>query len=159
MCLKVIFLVWILCFKILFEFIKIDFISVLKLSIILMIFLNSIISQMNKDIFLILRVTVKLKTACTNIALFVPICFYAIVLNKKINYQWNEQIVTSNVEFSFLIKKRLLNIFLNDKCAWISLIFFLSRILFINKLFNWFQFRMNSNSLTSIWVLARFNNP
>lgn len=86
-------------------------ISILKLPVILRIFLNCIVSQVDKIVFYIF--SWKLLCWCTNIALF-----------EEINVHWIcYQRPNSYVEFSIIDKKRLFYIFLYDKGASIQLEF------------------------------------
>lgn len=116
---KIILLIRIFRNKILFKRREINFIPLLKLPIILMILLHSIISQMNKNILLILWNTIKLKTTRTNITLLVPIGLNLIVLNLDENYVPNTQ-ASNNSEcrtFSFGIKMAVRYISVLSKCV------------------------------------------
>lgn len=63
-------------------------------------------------------------------------------------YKWK----TSDVEFSALIQKRIVNVFLKNHCP-------ISRAIRVNKASNFLKFLLYFNSITTIWIFSRFDNP
>jgi len=63
-------------------------------------------------------------------------------------YKWK----TSDVEFSALIQKRIVNVFLKNHCP-------ISWAVWVNETSNFLKFLLYFNSITTIWIFSRFDNP
>jgi len=111
-----------------------------------MIFLNSIISKMNKFIIQIFHV--KLFRSSSYIAILKPIAFLIAIYACNTN-------IGSNIEFSFLVEKGhyiLLNYMGSNSSHFIDFIFFNN----ITNLFNTFD---HLNSCASVCILSRLYKP
>ena len=63
-------------------------------------------------------------------------------------YKWK----TSDVEFSALIQKWIINVFLKNHCP-------ISWAVWVNETSNFLKFLLYFNSITTIWIFSRFDNP
>jgi len=63
-------------------------------------------------------------------------------------YKWK----TSDVEFSTLIQKRIVNVFLKNHCP-------ISWAVWVHKSSNFLKLLLNFYSITTIWIFSGFDNP
>ena len=88
--------------------------------------------------------TVFLRT-CSYVTIPIEIC-----LDNSIDtcYKWK----TSYVEFSTLIQKRIVNVFLKNHCS-------VSWAVWVHETSNFLKFLLYFYSITTIWIFSRFDNP
>lgn len=88
--------------------------------------------------------TVFLRT-CSYVTIPIEIC-----LDNSIDtcYKWK----TSYVEFSTLIQKGIVNVFLKNHCS-------VSWAVWVHETSNFLKFLLHFYSITTIWIFSRFDNP
>lgn len=94
-----------------FQFGKWDFIEIFKLSIFLSFFLDGIVGEVYQFIIQIFKGV--LFAGGSDVTLLVPISF-------DDSIDAGDQDVASDVEFSLVVKKRVLHVFLDDECPSVS---------------------------------------
>jgi len=120
-----------------------DFISFFIFWVSVIFSLDCVISEMNEKVSNVFGV-VNLRR-CSDVTFFIPV---------KLCYSSNcrHQHVNPNVEFTFVVKKNVLHVFLNDEGMVLICIFF-------NVLSNFINFFFYKNSVPSVWIFSRLNNP
>lgn len=121
------------------------FVSFFIFAIILAVFLNRIICEVNK--FIIDLFKIKLFRRCPNVPCFVPVSF-----DETVN-RCDKQVMP-DVEFSVIVKERL-QVLLNDKCLRLSIFV---KLLVPHQSFD-FNGGCDWNSVSSIRVLSWFYDP
>lgn len=82
---------------------------------------------------------------CSNVAISVEICLdYSI----DTRYKWK----ASYIEFSAIVEKRVVYVLLKNHCS-------VTWAVRMNKTSNFLNFLLDFNTISSIWVFSRFNNP
>lgn len=108
--------------------------------------LNGIICQMNKLIVQIINI--EFFTTRSNICIFIEVAF-------QMPIDRSHGSITSKIELSVINQQRIVNIFLNN----VSLLFVLTRMSFLDKIFNLIKIWRHINSISSISILTRLYNP
>ena len=117
----------------------------LKAAVVLALLLHGVISQMNHAVRCVLEVV--LSATCTKVSVGVPVSL-------QVAIHCCGHSIASNIELSALIKKRLLNIFLDDITAPMAV-----NLLCLNERSYVIKVTTNLNSTATICVLTRFDNP
>ena len=128
------------------EFLKFtiaQLITRLIFAIVFGVLLNCVIDKMN--ILVIQICGTVFFGACSDVAISIEICF-----NNTIDtcHEWK----ASNIEFSAMIEKRIVNVLLKNHCP-------VTRAVWMYKTSNFLNFLLNFNSISSIWVFSRFYYP
>lgn len=84
------------------------FVTIFKFAEVLTLFLNGVISQVDK--FIVKIIQAEFSTTCTYVAIFVEVCFELLIYR-------GDQRIHPEVELSLMYQKRIINIPLNDGCA------------------------------------------
>ncbi len=123
-----------------------QFITWLEFSIIFVIFLDSIVCQMNESISKVFHI--ELFASCSNVTILIPISFHTPI-------DWCDQNVSSDIKFSLLIQKRN-DVLLNDVSSRLS---FSTLSIFFNDTVNLLQSLNNNNSIASVCIFTWFYQP
>lgn len=123
------------------------FISRLKLTVVLVILLHGIVSEVNEFVFYIICVI--LLTGSANVRIFIEIPLHLPVYA-------SQKSVTSEIEFSAVDEQGVVDVLLNDPTLWLAT---LPLLVGANKLLDFRDGGAEVDSVSSVRILSRFHYP